>query len=532
MLDILIKNAIVIDGYGRPPFVSDVGILNGRIQATGSEIGKKASLVINAKGLVLSPAFIDVHSHSDLELLRNPSNLPKIKQGVVTEVIGNCGITAVPANNSVLYQLKKYITPALGEYDERWPGETLGDYYDALKKKGTAVNVASYVGHGTVRLMVMGFDERSPTDNEIRKMRDLVSKAMEDGAIGLSSGLIYPPGAYAKTEELIELCRVMPRYGGYYASHIRSESDDLIPSVREALKIGKGAGIPVHISHHKAGGCSNWGRIQESLQLITEARKSGMDVTCDVYPYTAGSSSLCTLLPQWTLKEGIEGLMWILRSPEKRNRIEGEICQGLPKWDNLIKSAGWGNIWLTSVHTDRNKELEGLSIEQIAKSRNKDPLDVAIDLLLEEEGKVTMGIDLACEEDVVAVMRHPSSMFGTDGLPTEGKPHPRLYGTYARILSIYVRDKKLFTLEEAIKKMTYLPATRLGLKNRGIVRRGAVADLVIFNYERLSDKATFSNPRVYPEGIEYVLVSGIPVIQEGEFTGRLPGRILTRCKKY
>ncbi len=534
VFDLLIKNGKIVNGTGNPWFKADIGIKNGKIEKIGRLDSADAEKILDAEGLIVSPGFIDMHNHSDISVFFNPKLESTIRQGITTLVIGNCGSSLAPVNPATKDLFMKHIEaflPSDAELEVTW--NTFEEYLNKLEEIEMAANIAPLVGHGTVRIAVMGFDDREPTAEELDEMKKLVAEAMEAGAFGMSTGLIYPPGVYSKTEELVELCKVVAKYGGIYVSHIRGEGGTLIEAVKEAIYIGEKAGVPVEISHHKAAGKSNWGKTKETLKLMEEARKRGVDVTCDQYPYRAGMTSLSAVLPPWVHVGGVEEMLRRLRDPKEREKIRRDIEQGLPGWENFVADCGWENIYISSVVTEKNKHLEGKNVAEIAKIKGKDELDAVCDLLLEEDGRVTIVLFMMDEEDIVRVMKSPLQMVATDawavapyGVLGAGKPHPRFYGTYPRVLGRYVREKKVLTLEEAVRKMTSFPAQKLGLKDRGLILEGMWADIVIFDPAKIIDKATYQNPHQYPEGIEYVIVNGKIVVENGEHTGVLPGKTL------
>ena len=532
MFDVIIRNGLVVDGGGGPGFKADVGVKDGKVAAVGRLGLDEASRIIDASGLVVSPGFIDMHSHSDFTLLINPKAESKVRQGVTTEVIGNCGASAAPLNEFMKMDLAK-TTPLIEEAGLKLDWSTMKEYLDRLDREGVAVNVAPLVGHGNVRAYVINFYDREPSGAELREMKRVLAEAMEDGAFGMSTGLIYPPSCYAKTDELIELSKVVASYGGVYASHIRDEGDGLLDSVKEALEIGVKARLPVEISHHKAGGRANWGKVKESLRIIDEARARGIDVACDVYPYTAASFRLGLMLPPWVHEGGYGRMLERLREPKNRERLRREMEEGLPGWSSPLKAAGWDATQIARCR--RNPCFEGRSIAEIAQTKNIDPFEFTFNLLIEEEGAVYVVRFAMCEEDVRTVIKHPASMIGSDsstaapyGVLGLGKPHPRAYGSFPRILRRYVREEGVLKLEDSVRKMTSLPARRIGLKDRGLIKEGMYADITIFNLDKVMDKATYTDPHKYPEGIEYVLVNGKIVIERGEHTGILAGRALRK----
>lgn len=524
-MDIVIKNGLVVDGTSNPWVKADVAIQGERIAKLGS-ISDKAEKIIDASGLVVCPGFIDMHSHSDLAILSRPPPQQKIRQGVTTELLGQDGLSVAPVKGPMKKELAKYLAGIAGELDREWPWSTVGEYLKEIERCGIQVNVATYVGHGTVRMTVSGFVERPVTSDELEAMKELVDQSMRDGAFGLSSGLVYAPGSYADTNELVALAEIAAKRGGIYTSHIRGESGTLEKSLEEALTIGKSAGLPVHISHHKAAGRMHWGKVKKTLAMIDDARSRGLDVTCDQYPYTAGSTMLSVVIPPWAHKGGVEKLLQCLKDPEARERMKRDMETELPGWTSYYKQSGWDKIQITFCK--KNTALEGKTIEQIAELRGTDPFTAAFDLLVDEETAVSMVIFYLSEDDVRTVMRHPATMVGTDGLMV-GNPHPRVYGTYPRILGRYVRDEKVLTLEDAIRKMTSLPAQRLGLQDRGLIRPGMFADIAVFNPKTIIDKATYEKPHQYSVGVECVVVNGAVVLEKGEVKETLPGKVLRKA---
>jgi len=531
--DVLIQKGMIIDGTGNPWFNADVAITEGRITAIDSFASDTADKIIDAKDMVVCPGFIDMHSHSDFTLLVNPLAESKIRQGVTTEVIGNCGISAAPLNDLLKEDILK-TTPLLDEAKLGLTWVTMGEYMNLMEEKGVALNVASLVGNSNVRVSVLGFESRRPGEDELVEMRKVLAQAMKDGAFGMSTGLIYPPSCYADTDELVELAKVVAQFGGIYTSHIRGEGFNLINAVEEAIEIGKRANLPVEISHHKASGKANWGKVKQTLQMMEEARERGIDITCDVYPYIAGSTGLDALLPPSFYEGGVEKLIERLRVPETRREIKevmkrtsekgGPETLGIPEWGSIMISYCKG-------HPD----LEGKTIEAIAEEKRIDPFEFVFDLLIEEKASVSIVLFTMTEEDMHYVMSHALSMVGSDsstrapyGVLAKGKPHPRAYGTFPRILGRYVREEGILSLGSAIRKMTSLPAQKLNLRDRGLIREGFWADVVVLDPKRVVDRATYQEPHQYPDGIECVLVNGELVIEHSEHTGALPGHVLRR----
>jgi N-acyl-D-amino-acid deacylase len=492
--DILIEKGLVIDGAGNPWFKADVGIVGDRVESVGNLRGADAERRIDCRGLVVAPGFIDIHSHSDFPILIDPRAESKVRQGVTVEVIGNCGTSAAPMNSEVRAYRERYMGD---QFRSDFDWETMEDYLNFIDKRGISFNIVALVGQGTVRQNVMGFEMRAPTDSEFKMMKRLVAEAMEDGAWGMSTGLIYPPSCYADTDEIVELAKVLPKYGGVYFSHIRGEGDTLLQAVKEGIEIGERASVPVEIAHFKATGRRNWGRTEESLRLVEEARRRGVDVTFDQYPYVASSTGLTALLPDWTHEGGARRLLDRLRESMERRRIAESPETEDRNWDNVVVSSA-------KIHP----QYEGKSISEIAGLEGKAPFDAVFDLLLAEEAQVDIVIFEMSEDDVRRVMRSPYMMVGSDGRAVTprgilgaGKPHPRYYGTFPRVLGHYVREGVL-TLQEAVRKMTSLPAQRLGLRDRGLLREGFKADIAIFDPYTVRDEATFTDPigspRAYP----------------------------------
>jgi len=525
--DVVIKNGKVVTGDGSPWIAADIGIRNGKIVRIGYLKSYEASKVINASGKFVAPGFIDTHNHSDLSILAYPEAPNALMQGVTTIVIGNCGFSAAPVAKETKHLLERYWS-TLGPLPIEITWSAFGEYLKKLAEARPAVNVATLVGHGTLRIAVMGFDARTPTAEELGRMKELVREAMESGAFGMSSGLIYPPGSFSSAEELVELVKVVAEYGGIYTSHIRGESYTLVEAVREAIKIGSRSGVPVQVSHHKAAGRDNWGKVKETLKIMVEARAQGIEVTCDAYPYTAGMTMLAAAIPRWAHKGGVEALLSRLRDPSTRKKIRDYIETEVTTWENFAKLAGWEGIVIS--YSETCKECEGRSLAEISRSWSADPYEALFDLLLRDEARTTMVVHLMCEEDVVEVLKHPLTMIGSDSwiTPPAGKPHPRFFGTFPRVIKRYVKDLGVLRLEEAIAKMTSMPARKLRIWDRGLIAPGFKADIVIFDLGKLEDRATYDSPTQPPQGIEYVLVNGVIAVEEGALTKVRDGEVLRR----
>ncbi len=526
--DLLIENGRIVDGAGNPWYSGNVAIKGDRIAAVG-RTGSRAKARIDARGMMVSPGFIDMHSHSDFSLLVDGNAESKVRQGVTSEILGE-DTSAAPLLGPAIKEFQNYYKQYKIDFD--W--SDFQGYFDRLMRRGISVNIGSYVGSGQLRLCVMGVENRKPTKQELERMKSLLDAAMRQGALGLSSGLIYPPSSYADAEELVELARIAARYGGIYVSHIRSESNKLLEALNEAFEIGRRAGLPVEVHHFKSAGQQNWGRMKDAVRAVEEARARGLDVTANQYPYIAGMTGLSAVIPTWAHAGGTDELVKRLSDPSTRARIRKEIEVESADWENLGRAAGgWENVLIASVTGDKNKIYEGKNVAEAARMRGADPLEFIFDLLIEEKGVVGAIYFLMSEDDVAYAMRQPWVSIGSDGEAVkpegvlgQGKPHPRFYGTFPRVLAKYVRQEKVLRLEEAIRKMTSLPAQRLGLTERGLLRPGMYADIVIFDPEAVADRATFSDPHNYPVGIEYVLVNGQLVIERGRHTGARPGRIL------
>jgi N-acyl-D-amino-acid deacylase len=520
--DLIIRSGTVIDGISDRPFRADVGITGGKIMAVGDLQAARAGATIDASGRVVTPGFIDIHTHTGIELLVNPKGESKIRQGVTTELTGNCGGSDFPRAK----EPGKGESESLKKANLKLDWVDLEGYRARLSRDGIGLNHATLVGHGTVRAYVMGEEKRPPTSAELDRMKELITEAMQQGAFGLSSGLEYTPGGFADIQEMISLCRVSAEYGGFYATHIRSEDSRAVEAVAEAVAIAETAGLPLEISHFKVCGTTNWWKMPMMFDLIERAKERGLEVTADAYPYLAYNTGLSVFFPQWALDGGDEAFVSRLRAPETRRRMKPEAMEKL-------EGTPWENILLVDLETEGNKRLIGRTIGLAAAAKNQDPYEFACDLLIQEGGDVSIiGFGMS-EENTVRVLRHPQVMVASDGSALapygplrSGIPHPRNYGTYPRFLGRYVREKKILTLPEAVKKVSSMPAAKLGLKDRGIVRQGAFADLVVFDAGRILDKATYTEPERYPEGIDYVLVNGRIVVDHDRHTGALPGKFL------
>lgn len=497
--DVVLAGGAVHDGLGGASRVADVGIRADRVATIGDLSDARAQIRVDVSGLAVVPGFVDLHSHAVRGILRHPLAENYLRQGVTTAVGGPDGGSPLP----------------------------IGEWLDRFEAEGSAINMGLMVGHGTIRREVLGLEDRAPTEAELDEMRALVDQAMQEGAYGLSTGLKYPPGTFAETEEVIELARVAGRYGGIHVSHMREEGLTLLDSVRETIRIGEEGGLPTQLTHHKVVGAPMWGKSTESLRLVDEAVARGVDVTIDQYPYTASSTGLTILFPGWSLAGGNEALLERLRDPEQRERIRQAIKT------NLEVDRGGGspdNVQISRCEWDPS--LEGKSMGDILRERG---LEASTDngatlaLELQEKGGFGGVFHAMHEDDVRRIMAHPRTMISSDGgvvAPGEGVPHPRNYGTFSRVLSLYVREAGLLSFEEAVRKMSSFPARRLGLDGRGVIEEGAIADIAVLDPDAVEEHAEFGDPHHYSTGVQHVVVSGVFVLQDGEVTGARPGRAL------
>jgi N-acyl-D-amino-acid deacylase len=526
--DLLVRGATVLDGTGAPRFQADVGVRGERVAAIGALADAEAGVVIEAGGLMLAPGFVDMHSHSDRTLVINPLAEAAVRQGVTLEVIGNCGMSTAPLTEAMLDDERRAWRRWV-DFTPAWRG--MGEYLRTLEDDGLGINVAALVGHGTVRRAVMGFAMRAPTGDELAAMRRHVEASLDEGAVGMATGLIYPPGAYSQTEELIELSRPLADADGIYATHMRDEGLGLLDSTAEAIRIGRESGASVQISHHKASSPRAWGLVNQSLPLIDQANAEGVRVDFDQYPYTASSTSLGAVLPAWAHEGGWPALKQRLLDPTRRARLAEETDTS--RRMRFAEGLGWERVLIAA--SPREPAVEGRTVAEIAQTRDADPVQTVFELLLAGDGDVAAIYFSMSEDDVRTVMRHPRMMVGSDsataapyGPLSQGKPHPRGYGTFARILGYYVREEGVLSLEEAVHKMTLRGCHKLGLSDRGAIRPGAYADLVVFDPATVRDNATFADPHQFPSGVSHVVVNGTLVVRDREHTGSLAGRVLRR----
>lgn len=531
-MKLLIKNGTIIDGTNTKPYLGDILIEETRIASIG-KVGLFDTLasqvrVIDATGLNVSPGFIDTHSHSDLKVLTEPDVIPKLMQGITTEVLGQDGISMAPLPISYISAWRKNIAGLDGESDEiNWEYETTKNYLSMIEKAKPSINESYLLPHGNVRMEAMGLDDREPTEDEIKKMCEITRQEMKAGCLGLSSGLIYMPCAYAKTKELIEMCKVVAEYDGVFVVHQRSEADTILPSMEEIVEIGRQSKVRIHFSHFKVCGKKNWKYLDGMLELLDLAQKEGITVSFDQYPYVAGSTMLGVILPPWVHDGGTDKLVERLHSKKLREKMKKDMIDGIPGWDNFSDFAGVEGIFITSVASHKNQDVVGLNLLQLGQLRQKEPLEATFDLLMEEENAVGMVDFYGLEEHVIKIMKRKEMNACTDGL-LAGKPHPRVYGSFPRILGKYVREEKVLTEEEAIYKMTGKAATALGIKERGFLKAGYFADITIWNPNTIIDKGTFENPKQFPKGIEYVIVNGEIAVDKGIYTKNRNGMVIRK----
>jgi dihydroorotase/N-acyl-D-amino-acid deacylase len=527
--DLVITNGHIIDGTGSPWYSGDVGVRSGKIAAIGNLSGAPRTRTVDVHGMVVAPGFIDMLGQSELTILVEPRLPSKIYQGITTEITGE-GDSAAPLNDAIIQANRHYydhyqITPDWRSFQQ---------YFARLEKQGMGINLASYIGATQVRRMVLGDDDKQPTPAQLDQMRELVRQAMREGAVGLSTSLEYAPAPYAKTEELIALAAEASKFGGIYATHMRNESNNVLSAIDEALRIGRQGHIPVEIWHLKVAGKANWGRMPEVVAKINAARAEGMDVSADTYAYPAWFNDFSAFVPAWAHDGGNAKLIERLKDPAMRARIRKDMTTPSNTWDNEWEEiSGPQDILIGVVHNPKLLPLQGKRLAEVAKLQNKDPMDALFDLLIEDNALTEVAVFGMSEPDVVLALQQPWMAFDNDssGASPEGilgqeHPHPRAYGTFPRILRKYVREEKRLTLEDAIRKFSALPAQRMRLTDRGVLKAGMWADVVVFDPATIRDLATFENPNQLSQGMEYVLVNGVAVIDQGKQTGALPGKVL------
>jgi len=528
--DAIIKGGNVYDGTGAEPKHTDVAIRGDRIVGVGDFTNKKAKVMVDAAGLAVAPGFINMLSWSTQSLIQDGRSQSELRQGVTTEIMGE-GESMGPLNDAMKKRMVEQQSDI--KFDIKW--NTLSEYLHYLEEHGISCNVASFIGATTVREYVVGLEDKAPTPEQLDQMRELVRKEMESGALGIGTSLIYPPAFYAKTDELIELCKVAAKYQGKYISHMRSEGNRLLEAADELIQISREAGIPAEIYHIKAAGRENWSKLDTLLSKVEAAQKEGLNIRANMYTYTAAGTGLDACLPPWTEDGGYDALYKRLADPLTREKIATQVRTPTTEWENLYLAAGSPDkILLVGFKSEKLKPLTGKSLAEVAKMRGKDPINTIMDLILEDRSRIECVYFLMAEENVRKEFSKPWISFGSDeasqapeGPFLKSNPHPRAYGNFARVLGKYVRDEKVLTLPEAVRRLSGFPAANLGLDHRGLLQEGMYADVVVFDPVKISDRATFQKPHQYAVGMKHVFVNGVQVIKNGEHTGAKPGRALS-----
>jgi N-acyl-D-amino-acid deacylase len=526
--DVLIKGGTVYDGTGQAPHRVDVGIRGDRIVTIGNLQRASAKSIIDATGLAVTPGFINMLSHSEVSLIADGRSMGELKQGVTTQIFGESSMG--PLSD----EMKKRRVEQQGDikYEIAWT--TLAEFLTYLEKRGVSQNFASFIGAPTVREYAIGLEDKPPTPEQLDKMRELVRQEMEAGALGVTTALIYPPATFARTDELIELSKVAAKYKGKYIAHIRSEANQLTEAVEETIRISREAGLPAEIYHLKASGQENWPKLDRVIAMIEEARRQGLKITADMYTYTAGATGLNSCMPPWVYDGGAEAAYKRLQDPETRKKIADAMRVPSNDWENLYKLAGSPDrILLVGFKSDALKPLTGKTLAEVARMRGQDPIETVMDLVVEDRSRIGTVYFMMDEQNVEKQIRQPWVSFGSDaasmapeGVFLKSSTHPRAYGNFARLLGKYVREEKVISLAEAVRRLSGLPATNLGLDHRGFIKQGMFADLVVFDPQTIADRATFEQPHQYSVGVKHVFVNGVQVLKDGEHTGSKPGRAL------
>jgi N-acyl-D-amino-acid deacylase len=527
-VDLLLENARVVDGTGAPWFRGSVAVSDGRIQrVVRGDADVDAETTVDIDGNVVCPGFVDTHSHSDLELFADPALAPKIQQGITTEILGQDGFSMAPMyREGGAEEWARHLSGLAGDVDVDWDWDDTTGYLDAVVANGIGPNVATLVGHGTVRFNVLGMADRAPTEDELEEMASLVDDALEAGAIGFSTGLVYSPQVNATTAEVQRLAAALAPYGRPFVAHIRSEGRWIWEALDEFVDIGAEEGVPLHLSHYKMSGTQQQGKADRANKLLEAARERGVDITAEQYPYTAGNTLLAAVLPPWVHADGPEAVLETLQDEAARERIRRDIEEWrIDGWENQGARSGWENIVVRNLDTETWQPYEGEPVADIAADRDQHPVLTVCDILVDEELSPAMILHTIAESDVREIMANERVGVATDGL-FGAFPHPRTYGAYPRILGTYVREENHLTLEEAVRKMTSLPARAMGLDRKGVLRPGMDADLVVFDPATVRTPATFDNPRQAPKGMPHVLVDGTFVVRDGELTGATPGEAI------
>jgi N-acyl-D-amino-acid deacylase len=526
--DLVIVDGLVYDGLGGPPVKADIGILGETIKTIGRIPASRGKTVIEAAGMAVSPGFIDVHDHSDLGLLADPKAESAVRQGVTTLVSGQCGSAPFPIADAILEEVKSNAKTQFG-VDVDW--RDLKGFLGRLEKGGTALNYATLAGHGSLRGAAMGFNDRPPKPEEMERMKALLQADLAAGAFGFSTGLEYTPSGFARAAEILELCKIAAARGGIYASHLRDEGDRLIEAVTEAVDAARASGVSLQISHLKTAFPRNWNKLDEVIGLIEKAKAAGLDVTADRYPYIAGSTGLSINFPAWSRQGTTDEFLARLKDPSLDKRLREYVAE------REAKLGSWDKVVISGVVSEKNKPYEGIDVLEAARRAGKAPYEMMRDLIVEERDNVDTVIFMMIEDNLKRILAHPqvlvgsdSSVRSTEGILAQGKPHPRAFGTFPRVLGKYVREDKLFSLEAAVGKLTSAAAAKMRIEGRGTIRAGAFADLVVFNPATIADTATWSEPHKYAAGIPHVVVNGRAVVADGKHTGVLPGRVLRKIE--
>lgn len=527
--DLIFERARIVDGTGAPWFRGTVAVDDGRISVVtrNQDSDLSGCIVVDVEDNIVAPGFIDLHSHSDLELFDDPTLSPKLRQGITTEILGQDGFSMAPMyRDGGPKEWTDHLSALAGEVDTDWTWGSVEAYLKTIEEQSVALNVGTLVGHGTVRYNVLGMTDRAPSDEELAEMADLVTEALEQGALGFSTGLVYPPQVNASTQEMQTLASRLYPYGQPFVAHIRSEGRWIWDALDEFVDIGAEEDIPLHLSHFKVSGSDQQGKAERANHLIEAARERGVDFTAEQYPYTAGNTMLSSVLPPWVHSDGPDKMLDSLEDEETRARIKQDIEEwNVVDWENPAARTGWENIVITDVDDPEYATFEGRDIASLADEQGCDPVDIVCDVLVAEELGVSMILHSMSETDVQEIMANERVAVATDGL-FGGRPHPRVYGTYPRVLGRYVRELNHLTLEEAVRKMTSLPARVIGLESKGIIREGMDGDIVVFDPATVGSLADYDDPARYPRGIEHVLVDGRFVVRDGEVTGETPGDVI------
>ena len=539
MLHIKIINGMIVDGTGRKAYRADIGIQGDRIAAIGDLKQAESQILIDAAGKYIAPGFIDMHTHSDISMLLDDTADSMLRNGVTTNVCGNCGEGIVPFSREYRDVMVKYMRSSVvpGRYpqDFEYPWFTFAEYHDYIENHPPLINMASLVPHGPVRMCVKGMENGDADRAQLDTMCALVREGMEAGAFGISTGLAYSPGDLVGEGELTEVCKPLREFGGIYTTHLRNQGEGIFDSLNETKRIGMGAGIPIHVSHLKLADPKMWGRTEELFRWFDRTNADGIQATFDVYPYTLGCSGILRLLPPWSKEGGVQATIRRLSDVQSRQAVLHDCRNGIPGWENLAENVGWDNVYLTSFTREEYLQFEGKTVLEIAEALGRDPWEAYLDFVIEEQGKVGILVASMATKDMETILRHPGSIVASDGAAQSLEPdklygfmHPRAYGTQTKLLREFVREKKLLTLEDAVKKITSMPADLLGIKDRGRIQNGYFADLVVFDPETVSDTSTFTNLQSAPTGIDAVIVNGTVALQDGHVVCKHAGRLIKK----